>query len=319
MVHVLLLVLKIIGILLLVLLVLAILLLSLILFLPVRYEIKADYYGTPHAYIRLHWLLHLLRAYVTFDLEQGLQYEVKALWFSLKQADRTSADRMTAADDSTERTQAAERDTEQNMQLTAEQRVQRDAERGMRQDVEQETQQNAERAAEKFAKKTSQEHDSEDFGKNKNIISRLAEKLRAFAAGIQQAADKILYIRERIVGAYEKLRNIVEDESNWEFVRFMKQQLKLVLSHIRPLRYNIYGKYGADSPDVTGKVTGVVAVVYAALDSGRTKGEFQFIPVFDEKVLELDMVLKGRIRFLTMLRIVLRVYRNKKFQELFRN
>ena len=81
MLHILLLILKIIGIIIAVILGLIIVLGLVILFVPIRYSIDADYHKKAVAHVKVTWLLHLLRGVVSYD--EQLDIYVKALWFYL--------------------------------------------------------------------------------------------------------------------------------------------------------------------------------------------------------------------------------------------
>ena len=88
MLHILLLILKIIGIILAVILGIILLLVGIILFVPIRYEIAAKCDGTVEslrAKVKATWLLHLLRADV---LVKGtkLKWQVKAAWIKKSNA-----------------------------------------------------------------------------------------------------------------------------------------------------------------------------------------------------------------------------------------
>ena len=82
MLHILLLILKIVGIILAVILGIIILLLGIVLFVPIRYEISAKCDGTIEslkAKVKATWLLHLLRADILVKGKK-LKWQVKAAW-----------------------------------------------------------------------------------------------------------------------------------------------------------------------------------------------------------------------------------------------
>ena len=62
---------------------------------------------------------------------------------------------------------------------------------------------------------------------------------------------------------------------------------------------------------MTGRILGVIAVIY-----GITGVQFNITPEFDQKVLEGDIYMKGRVRIYRLLLIALRVYKNKRFRKL---
>ena len=81
MVHILLLILKIIGIILLIIAGLLLLAVITVLFVPVRYRILADYHGHFKGKLHIGWLFNLLRINMSYDKESDIR--VKALFFTL--------------------------------------------------------------------------------------------------------------------------------------------------------------------------------------------------------------------------------------------
>ena len=84
MIHILLLVLKIIGIILLVILIAAIAVIMAVLFVPVRYNLTAEYYDNkPDVKFNVSWLLHLFRINGLYNKNDGFLMKVKILFFTL--------------------------------------------------------------------------------------------------------------------------------------------------------------------------------------------------------------------------------------------
>ena len=81
MVHILLLILKIIGIILLIIAGLLLLAVITVLFVPVGYRILADYHGHFKGKLHVGWLFNLLRINMSYDKESDIR--VKALFFTL--------------------------------------------------------------------------------------------------------------------------------------------------------------------------------------------------------------------------------------------
>lgn len=79
-------VLKIIGVILLVIVLLVLALLMAVLFVPIRYQVSGTKHGEYRITFRVSWFLRLLHMKGQFD-EQGLQYRLKALMFTLSESD----------------------------------------------------------------------------------------------------------------------------------------------------------------------------------------------------------------------------------------
>ncbi len=97
MVHILLMILKIIGILLLIILAVALTLVLAVLFVPLRYRLKASYHGTPQGFARISWLLRIVTYRAEYG-EQGFVQRLKICGICLWRSDKSRE----AADDAVE-------------------------------------------------------------------------------------------------------------------------------------------------------------------------------------------------------------------------
>lgn len=97
MVHILLMILKIIGILLLIILAIALALVLAVLFVPLRYRLKASYHGTPQGFARVSWLLRIVTYRAEYG-EQGFVQRLKICGICLWRSDKSRE----AADDAVE-------------------------------------------------------------------------------------------------------------------------------------------------------------------------------------------------------------------------
>ena len=123
--------------------------------------------------------------------------------------------------------------------------------------------------------------------------------------------NKIISIKDSISEKIQYFNENINTEDNRLLLKFLISQIKIVLKHIAPRKYKICIKYGAGEPDVTGKVISYVAIANAFFNLN-----LNFVPIFDEQVLEGEIYLRGRIRAFTMLIIAFRIYRNKQFKKM---
>lgn len=84
MLHIILLILKILGIILLSIIGIVFAIVLLVLFSPVRYRIQADYFSKPHMEFRASYLLHIVRATGCYENDEFI-LRVKVLWFTIYQ------------------------------------------------------------------------------------------------------------------------------------------------------------------------------------------------------------------------------------------
>lgn len=311
MIHVILTILKILGIVLLAILLLAIVLLSVILFVPIRYVIKADYHDKAYACVSASWLLKLLRFKLVYD-EQGLRYKLKLLFISFMDSDADDEDKPPKKEKKPQKEKKSKKDKPKKKESKEPDNSGFNADDNIDNNV---IDGNAASDSGKDNYTDNSADDSEEKTAFGNPVVNFFEKLRS---GIANAYYKTAEFKEKASQKIADISGFINDEANKEFVRFMKTQIGIVLLHIAPRRYTIRIRFGADSPDVTGKVTGAVSVVMAFLkrDTKKRKGTFEYIPVFDEKALDADVYMKGRVRLGKLLLVAWRVYRNDRFKKL---
>ncbi len=115
----------------------------------------------------------------------------------------------------------------------------------------------------------------------------------------------------------DRLKNIYTNrekvEDLWEDTRpvVMKaiKKVKKLLLHIVPKRSGGVIEFGFDDPSATGKLLGAVSAIY-----GLTGPLFGLRPDFENKVLNCDIWIKGRIRIFTVALILVLLYFNKELK-----
>lgn len=326
MVHIILLILKIAGIVLLSLLGILILLVLMVLFVPVRYNISADYHSRLTANIKISWLLNVLRLKASYA--NDLSVKAYAMFFKIfdnnsdkekkqknKEGDKYIDD-MYGADSSQETAgqYAAGRQNETsgagNSQDTA---VQVEAlEADIKQHIESRSNNQHNEDDKHNRQSVSQPH------KKKDLIGRLKAALNSVKDKLISIKNKFKKLLKAIVdkkrSAWQKINDlkvIINDEENKELVRLIKKELKELIREITPVKYDVNVRYGCEEPYMTGRILGVIAVIY-----GITGVQFNITPEFEQKVLEGDIYMKGRVRIYRLLLIALRVYKNNRFRKL---
>lgn len=314
MIHVLLLILKIIGITLLVILGLLILILGLVLFLPMRYKLVANCHEKNRIRCQLTWLMHLFRAYVSYD--EDFKYSVKFAWFTLfssepKKVKKTKKVRTKKASKSNENKAVQENDYSD---VDADDKE--DGQVLSIQELKGHTKE-PENIESKSGDANLEEERPSIFDKFKKHIANIKDKVmgifKLVKGLINKSEQAINSIKEKI----QKAREFVGNEQNRECFSFLRKQLGKLLRHISPYKYNIKVRFGADSPDITGQVTGIYSIAWAFLNGGKGRhGTFLYEPVFTEKVFDADCLMKGRIRVFNLALIALRVYMNPHTKKL---
>lgn len=305
MIHILLIILKIIGIILLSVLGLAVLLILTVLFVPVRYRVDADVHSRFNGKLLMSWLGRIARLEAVYD-KDGLRYIFRFLWFTLITSEEDE-------ETGTSHERAHRKPKKNRNKKNKHEKNDMDVNAGP-------TEPEIKKAEPEAESGTKPEAGAEEPDDRLHRIRRMSGKLKAIPAGIKRIAANASEFRDKAGDKLERLDEIIHDEANREFVRFMKKELGGLFTHTAPVRYNINISFGADSPDITGKVTGAAAVTMAFFMKGSTrhskKNSFEYIPVFTDSVFEADVFMKGRIMPGRVLITAWRVYRNERFRQL---
>ena len=143
-------------------------------------------------------------------------------------------------------------------------------------------------------------------------------RIKAFFIGLK---DKIIKIKEKLENftpekIEEKINSKLGDIKKkinkfkrfWELKctvktrKYLKKYLLGLLKHIGPRKLKGYVRYGFGDPCKTGQITGYISMLPFVYQK-----HFSLIPDFYERVVEADVMLKGRIRLGYILRIVLNI------------
>lgn len=323
MLHIILLILKIIGIIIAVILGLAVALLLIVLFVPVRYVIDAGCHDKKlKAHVKVTWIMHIFRGVISYDEE--LFYSIKALWFNIYSSDAESKKEKRPKKNTENNTK--EKNTK-NKHIDA---IEDKADNVVSKDKQDSVDEAGLEEADCIQKKLSLEkpHDEvresdekstiEENGKLHTLVNKIKNvyyKIKAFIRRaidtVKAALNKSQAAADTIKHKYTEIRNKVTDPENIELVRFLWTQIKAVMNIIKPAKYNINIRYGFEDSATTGWVAVRLAVLYGLMGM-----DVSIIPDFDNSIFEGDIYMKGRFNLYSFLIIGVRLYRNKSFRKL---
>jgi len=323
MLHIILLILKIIGIIIAVILGLAVALLLIVLFVPVRYVIDAGCHDKKlKAHVKVTWIMHIFRGVISYDEE--FFYSIKALWFNIYSSDAESKKEKRPKKNTENNTK--EKNTK-NKHIDA---IEDKADNAVSKDKQDSVDEAGLEEADCIQKKLSLEksHDEvkesdekstiEENGKLHTLVNKIKNvyyKIKAFIRRaidtVKAALNKSQAAADTIKHKYTEIRNKVTDPENIELVRFLWTQIKAVMNIIKPAKYNINIRYGFEDSATTGWVAVRLAVLYGLMGM-----DVSIIPDFDNSIFEGDIYMKGRFNLYSFLIIAVRLYRNKSFRKL---
>ena len=333
MLHIILFILKIIGIILAVLLGLTVLALLAVLFVPIRYSCSAKYYDKmPEVRFKVTWLLHFLTIKGSYEKESvsGGKYDdihgnesgsfrfkvkIKLLNFSLYSSGIEKTDKKIR-----KKSGRNVFDEYKNDEIS----VKTDLETPKSPDtaLESHTVKNA-------AVKDLQEADNKRKCEADNQIKKVKKNKKRFWTKVREQFQKIIDFlksfilkvknffinvknkKEQLSDKLKKISEKLTNPENRELVRFLWEQTKIFLNIIKPKKCCGYIHFGTDDPQTTGK-----AAMYAAVAYGFLGLDIKIHPDFENKILEGDLFVKGHFRLFGIIVTALRVYRNELFKKI---
>ncbi len=320
MLHIILLILKIIGIVLLCVIGILLLALLCVLFVPVRYRIEVsreEGEDQPPVMVRVQvtWLLHLLNILIQYPAE--VMVRVRVMIFTiLKMPAKKGA----------EEKESSGKKTKKNREEKAEKKKQTEE---AAQSESKENGSKRHKAAQKekvptvtikAARKEQKQEDTKD-------APGFVDKLRAIPAILQKIMQKIKQFFENIQYTIRRLcdrirsisdniqyyKEVVESETFQNSFRLCRGELVRILKSLKPQKFEGQLIVGMDDPAATGQILAICGMLYPVFG-----GQLDVAGDFEKKRIEGWIFIKGRIRFGTFLRMAVRVYFNKDIKKLIR-
>jgi len=140
------------------------------------------------------------------------------------------------------------------------------------------------------------------MGKIKGFPGRISQSIRHILEKLKfsfaKICDKLKGIREFV----QEKKMWLEDEKNQASLKLLYRQTKRLLVHLWPRKGRCTVTFGFDDPYTTGQVLQAASLIYPFYHR-----QLFLYPVFDEKILDGEGSLKGRIRLSVILWLVLQV------------
>lgn len=276
MLHILGMILKIAGILLGSILGICLLLLFLVTFVPVRYRVKSAYHGRPEIDARITWLFPVLTIRILYE---GEKCSIAARILGQKLEKRQKA------------VLFREPDGEQRKELPLPDEAYEKPDEDM-------TLQDESGAMPYTAARRSE---------RASITQKLRAVLEKIKCTIHHICDKIKMLTQK----REQLHSFLWDEKNREALRLIKEQLIYLWKHSRPRRFSLACRFGFDDPSLTGQVLAVCAIFYPYY-----RNTIRLYPDFENRVLDADGYIRGKVRGFSILVLVIRLWRNEQIKRM---
>lgn len=326
MLHILLLILKIIGIILAIILGILVLLICIVLFVPVCYEadaISKGTFDTLKAKGKVTWLFHLIRADVYFK-ERKLRWRIRIAWIKITGGQNYS-------DEEKEDTFDGQKDkeTQKNPEVTQSEKLQKieKADEEKKPEMFKKTEKAKESSgSEKIEKDGAQqknvqkkseevtenreESDSKKHRKTQKFIEKIKKLYEKFKCTIKKICDKIKELSEK----KEKVTEFVQDESHIGALTKVKKEAVNLMKTLKPKEFEAKAVVGFSDPQRTGQLLAILSVIYPFMGDSM-----DVTPDFEQKVFKGKIHIKGHLRVCHFVAIAIRLLLNKQIRTTYKD
>lgn len=307
-------ILKIIGILLLVVIGLLILGILAILFVPLRYDGKISYNEKNQCVAtQITWLFRLI------CIEGGYQEKVYArarlLWFTLwkwkaDEKENDKKDRLESADYSEEeldrlleeRSQKEESKEEIKEETVMEEKLDEpDAEENLTEVQPTEIEPN------EIEPKEVELNEAKSNEAKSNEAESTEKKPKKIQ--FQQIGKRIKEIKEKI----KHIKEMASDQRIHRAILLLIDGAWKMVRHSLPRKIKGRAKFGFEDPSTTGQILTYVSLLYPCYAKS-----VELVPMFTEKVIDLDLYFRGRVRLFSLIWICVKIWFDRNFRYLYK-
>lgn len=327
MLHILLLILKIIGILLLC--ILGVLLLGIVcaLFVPVRYRIEVarkEGEGEPPvtATVKITWLLHFVNVLVRFA--GNLSVRARILFFTIfrlpkreKRGGRAKEGEPDSRKEGKERKKESVPESRDTGDLAEKKRDIEERQTENEIIFSEETKGDEKETAHRVAEEKTGESDKKPTLWDKlraipEILRSIFAKIKSIFENIQYTIQNICDKIKSVSDTIEYYRGVIEGEAFQHSFALCKKELWSIARRLKPDKFEAALVVGMDDPATTGEILAVCGMLYPILGP-----QVNVAGDFERKRLEGRVFIKGKLRLFTFVRTAVRIYFNKDIRKLY--
>lgn len=309
-VHVILLILKVLGITLLILLGIVLLLVLLLLLAPFHYTIDAEYYGDVKAVGRIQWLCFVLDLKGVYGNNKFLYY-LKSFGFMISTNDeedkhyRAISDEEAESDKSSDKAKPSEAEkvpvkvVEDEFETYEQEQEQKTKSEPQKKSIFMRIYEGIESGLEWVVTIPMRVHDK---------ISELMARILDFFANLAENMNKVIKKRDMILQKITGVRSLLEKPYTKKVLKDGKVLLKKMWKHVRPRKLQGSIHFGLEDPATTGQLLGVVGMLYPVY-----RNHFVIAPDFEQQIFEGKIYAKGRVQIGRMTFLLLRFMLTRDF------
>lgn len=298
MLHIIGMIFKIIGIILAVILGILVLLICIVLFVPLRYQADASYKGTLESltlHMKLSWLLHMFSVRVSY--EQGeLKWRTRIFCFKKMDSDTEEKEEKPAMPEQSKEPVTVKKKREiAPAEITAQE---------IKEEIKEEI-----KKPQRAEDKSKEQKDNKFTGKLKLLWEKVKSFFENIKYTIQKICDKIRVLAEK----KEEVTAFIEDESHRKAFSRTKKEVVRLLRFLKPKKFFLNTRFGFEDPYRTGQVLAALSIIYPFVG-----GHMSVDPDFENKVLEADLEIKGKVRVVYAVIAAWNMFRDKNVRLLYK-
>lgn len=279
MLHIILLILKIIGIILAAILGLLVLLTCIVIFTPFKYKMSGSSDGTLEgikADAKGSWLFHLVSVYVGYE-EQKISFKMRIAWKKWMQSETEPKSERPVSEDTVGDANIHEPITAKEESASIPITIQN------------------KKSQEKQAKEKIKEKGHKNKKKHslRQLIKKWYQKLLQMQRKIKYTIANIYDKMELLEAKKEKAILFLENPVHKNAFKKTKKELFHLLKRLKPKIIKAFVNFGFEDPYVTGKTLAGLSMVYPFIGNNAT-----IIADFEKAVLNGDILIKGQIRII---------------------
>ena len=309
MLHIILLILKIIGIVLLCLLGILLLALCSVLFVPVRYRIeitRKEGENQPPVVVRVKitWLLHFLNILIRYPAE--VMVRVRIMIFTILKMPSEKGETKQEAKQEKNLPKSKKSAVRKGKKTEDENKA------AILKTEKQPSDQEVELQTEGDVPKSDKTPSFMDkLRALPEIIKKIIHKIKSLFENIQYTIQRLCDKMKSISDTIQYYKDGVESDIFQRSFRLCKGELTAILKSLKPQKFEAKLIVGMDDPAATGKILSICGMLYPVLG-----GQVDVVGDFERKRIEGRVYIKGRIRFWTFLRVAVRIYFNQDIKKL---
>lgn len=142
----------------------------------------------------------------------------------------------------------------------------------------------------------------------RGIFAKIKSILENIQYTIENICDKIRSVSDTI----EYYRGVIEGEPFQRSFALCKKELGSIAKSLKPDRFEAALVIGMDDPAATGEILAVCGMLYPILGP-----QVNVAGDFERKRIEGHVFIKGKLRFFTFVRVAVRIYFNKDIRKLY--